>query len=404
MSRPFAVPVALLRDHGYRHLWFAGGCFWTIQRIEVLAVGVFVFEFTGSAAAVALVLFARMIPMILFGAVIGALVQYVQGRTLMLYGLAILSVMSAGLSLLVSTGAIEIWHITLGALLSGTYSTVDLSVRRIMLGEIVGAERVGSALALDSLTMNGSKVLGPVVGGLLYELIGLGGAYAACALLHGTAILLVAGLRHRQSARIAPKVQFTTELFGGFRYAGTNKLLIGTFIVTVLINFFAFPFVSMVPVIGKEVLRLSALPIGLLMTSSGVGEVVGTVFFSVFQPRNRVRVFFFGSVLNLAALFAFAFSQSFHVAMATLVVVGICSACFTANQTAIVFLATIPVMRSRMMGALTVCIGVGQFGLLHLGFMASIYGGAMAVAVMTAEGFLAMVLVLLLWPVLRKER
>jgi hypothetical protein len=281
---------------------------------------------------------------------------------------------------------------------------MEFTVRRIMLGEIVGTERAGSALALDAVTLNGTKVLGPVVGGLLYELIGLEGIYAASALLHGTAILLVAGLGYRQGARIAPKVQFTADLFDGLRYAATNKLLIGLFIVTVTMNFFVFPFVSMVPVIGKEVLQLSALPIGLLITSNGLGSVVGAVFISVYQPRNRVRVFFFGSLLSLVAIFAFSFSRSFEVALVTLLAAGLSNACFSAHQAAIVFLSTIPAMRSRMMGALTMCIGVGQFGFLHLGFLAGVYGGAMAVAVMTSEGFMAMAAVFFLWPALRKER
>jgi MFS family permease len=404
MSRPFANPVALLREHDYRSLWFAGGCFWTVRWIEVLAVSVFVFEFTGSATAVALVMFARTVPMILFGAVIGALAQHFQGRTLMLFGLAVLSLISAGLSALVAFGAVEVWHIALGAFLNGTYGTMEFSVRRIMLGEIVGTERAGSALALDSVTMNGTRILGPVVGGLLYELIGLEGAYAASALLHGSAVLLVVGLRYRQSARIAPKVLFTADLFEGFRYAGTNKLLIGMFIVTVTMNFFSFPFVSMVPVIGKEVLLLSALPIGLLITSNGLGSLVGAVFISLYQPRDRVRVFFFGSALNLVAIFAFSFSQSFEVAMVILLIAGLCDACFSANQAAIVFLSTIPAMRSRMMGALTMCIGMGHFGLIHIGFMASLYGGATAVAVMTVEGFLVMVAICLFWPALRKKQ
>ena len=57
-----------------------------------------------------------------------------------------------------------------------------------------------------------------------------------------------------------------------------------------------------------------------------------------------------------------------------------------------------------MMGALTMCIGMGHFGLLHIGFMASLYGGATAVAVMTVEGFLVMVAIYLFWPALRKKQ
>jgi MFS family permease len=341
--------------------------------------------------------------MILFGAVIGALAQYVQGRTLMLSGLSILLVISAVLSAFVTNGAIEVWHIALGAFLNGAYGTLEFSVRRVMLGEVVGPERAGSGLALDSVTMNGTKVLGPVVGGLLYELIGLQGVYAASALLHGMAALLVYGLRHRQIACTPPNTPFTADMFDGFRYAGTNQILMGVFIVTVMMNFFALPFVSMVPVIGKEVLELGALSIGLLIAANGLGSVVGAVMISFYQPRGRVRIFFCGSLLTLVAIFAFAFAQSFGVAVVTLLIAGLFHSCFSANQSAIIFLATIPAMRSRMMGALTMCIGIGHFGFLHIGFMAGVYGGAMAVALMTAEGFVVMVAVFLFFPVFRKE-
>ncbi len=59
-------------------------------------------------------------------------------------------------------------------------------------------------------------------------------------------------------------------------------------------------------------------------------------------------------------------------------------------------------MRSRMMGALTTCIGVGQLGFVHLGFLASILGGARAVSLMTVEGLAAMVVVFFMWPALRR--
>jgi MFS family permease len=124
--------------------------------------------------------------------------------------------------------------------LIGIYGAMEFSVRRIMLGEIAGTEQVGSALALDSVTMKGTKVLGPVVGGLLYKLIGLEGAYIASAIIYRSAVLLVAGFRYRQTERIALKIQFAAELFDSFRYAGTNKMLIGMFIVTVRMNVFLF--------------------------------------------------------------------------------------------------------------------------------------------------------------------
>ena len=292
-ARRVPVPVTLFRDRDFRRLWFAGGLYGTVRWLEVLAISVFVFELTGSANAVALMVFAQMFPMALFGAAAGALARRVNGKTIMIAGLGTLAAVAAILGLLVAIGAIEIWHIALGSLLNGTYSATEFAVRRTMIGDVAGTERAGSALSLDSVTMSGTQLLGPAVGGLMYELVGLAGAYALSAALSAFAALLVAGLRVPPRPATAPKVRFTADLAEGFRYARTNSVVMGVFAVTALMNFFAFPFIAMVPVIGKEELGLSPLPIGLLITAVGVGAVTTILVIATFPPRNRDRVFFF---------------------------------------------------------------------------------------------------------------
>lgn len=398
------MPIALLRDRDYRRLWLAGGLYGTVIWLEVLAISVFVFERTGSANAVALMVFARMFPMVLFGAAAGTLARRVNRKTIMISGLGTLAVVAAVLGLLVTAGAIETWHIACGAFLNGTYGATEFAVRRTVLGDVAGAERAGSALSLDSLTMSGTQLLGPAAGGLMYELIGLEGAYALSAALYTTATLLVAGLRVRPNPPVARKTRLTADLAEGFRYARTNSVVMGVFAVTVLVNFFAYPFIAMVPVIGKEELGLSPLPIGLMMTAVGIGAVTTVLAIATFPPRNRERMFFFGCVLHLMAICAFSFAPSFEFAIAILLVAGVGGACFGANQSALVYMAADPEMRSRMMGALTTCIGVGQLGFVHLGFLASGLGGARAVSLMTVEGLAALAVVFFLWPALRRKR
>ena len=402
-ARRVPVPVTLFRDRDFRRLWFAGGLYGTVRWLEVLAISVFVFELTGSANAVALMVFAQMFPMALFGAAAGALARRVNGKTIMIAGLGTLAAVAAILGLLVAIGAIEIWHIALGSLLNGTYSATEFAVRRTMIGDVAGTERAGSALSLDSVTMSGTQLLGPAVGGLMYELVGLAGAYALSAALSAFAALLVAGLRVPPRPATAPKVRFTADLAEGFRYVRTNSVVMGVFAVTALMNFFAFPFIAMVPVIGKEELGLSPLPIGLLITAVGVGAVTTILVIATFPPRNRDRVFFFGCILLLVAICAFSFAPGFEFAVSILLVAGVGNACFGANQSALVYTAADPEMRSRMMGALSTCIGVGQLGFVHLGLLASILGGARAVSLMTVEGLAAMAVVFFLWPALRRS-
>ncbi len=398
------MPIALFRDRDYRRLWFAGGLYGTVRWLEILAISVFIFDLTGSANAVALMVFARMFPMVLFGAAAGALARRVNGKTIMIAGLGTLAAVAAILGLLVAAGAIEVWHIAFGAFLNGTYGATEFAVRRTMIGEVVGAERAGPALSLDSVTMSGTQLLGPAAGGLMYELIGLEGAYALSAALYVIATLLVAGLRVRPRPATAPKVRLVADLAEGFRYARTNSVVMGVFAVTVLMNFFAFPFIAMVPVIGKEELGLSPLPIGLLITAIGFGAVTTGLLISTFQPRNRQRMFFFGCILLLVAICAFSFASGYEIAIAILLVAGVGTACFGANQSALVYMAAEPEMRSRMLGALTTCIGVGELGYVHLGLLASILGGARAVSLMTVVGLATMAAVFFLWPGVRRKR
>ena len=108
--------------------------------------------------------------------------------------------------------------------------------------------------------------------------------------------------------------------------------------------------------------------------------------------------------LGLASIFAFSFSGSFEVAIVTLLAAGLCNACSNSNQSAFIFLSAIAAMRSSMMGALNMCIGVGQFGFLHQGILTGVCGGATAIAVMAGTGMVAMAAVFFLLPVLRKRR
>ncbi len=81
---------------------------------------------------------------------------------------------------------------------------------------------------------------------------------------------------------------------------------------------------------------------------------------------------------------------------------GLGIACFGAMQSTIVFSATTPRMRTRVMGVLVVCIGAGPIGVLHLGLMAEWLGAQQALTVMAIEGLLAIAISALLWPELRR--
>ncbi|MBI1774659.1 MAG: MFS transporter [Proteobacteria bacterium] len=396
--------VPLLKDGRFLRIWIVGGVANTMRWLELLAVGIFVFDATDSAFLAAAVTALRSLPMLCLGAFAGALAERSDRRLLLIAGLFGMAAIAGVLALLAFTGRIAIWHIALGALANGLYWSGEMAVRRTMLGEIAGIERISAAMGLDSATANGTRMVGPIMGGLLFETVGLAGAYLIAATLYALAGLLAVSLTHAETPRPPRDRNVLANVLEGLRYARTKPLIAGTLAITVLMNFFGFPYSSLVPAIGRDELGLSAIAIGLLASAEGTGALLGSIVIAVNREAwPYARTFLIGSMLCLFATFLFSRSPWFSLAFAMLLVGGVGSAGFGAMQATIIFTQTPAELRSRVMGVLTMFIGAGPFGMLHVGLMANWLGASNAVSVATSEGFLLAILAALIWPALRQR-
>jgi MFS family permease len=391
--------TALLADADFRRVWLAGGLVGGLRWLELLAVGVYVLEQTGSPSMVALMTVARLAPMFLCGLPAGALADRYERRSLLLLGLVVLLLTSLALGALALSGRLTLWQIALGAFLNGVFFAADFPVRRIMLGEIAGMDRLGQAMALESATSNATRMLGPALGGLLLETIGLQGAYLLGAVLYLVSIILVLRLRSRSTRFEGQARNILSTLAEGWRFVRNSRVIVGALMVTLVVNFWGFAYITMVPVIGERVLGLSAFPIGLLMSIEGLGALIGALLVTAFfRPPAYTRVYLFSSFAFLVAVLGFGLSGWFPLSLVLNLICGVSLAGFSVMQSTIMFLAARPEMRSRVMGVLTVGIGAGPLGMLHLGWLADWLGAAAAVQIMAAEGLIALALTALIWP------
>lgn len=400
-----ATPVAsLLRDPSFLRIWIAGGLVGTIRWLEVLAVGVYTYQITQSPFIVATMLFARMVPTMLLGAFAGALAERVSRRRLMMAGLAIMCLVSIVLAALAFSGRLAIWHIALGAVLSGVFWSGEFPVRRTMLGEVAGLGRLSAAMGLDSATNNFTRMLGPLLGGALLTTLGLEGAYAIGVLLYAAAFMNMATLTFDEGP--APDSESTGMLKSideGLAYIRTNRLIAGTLVVTIFVNLFGFSYVSMVPVIGEQKLALGPVAIGVLMSAEGFGALLGSLLVATWvRTRYYTIVYMLGSTLYLAMILAFSLSSLYTVAVLLLFTGGLGIAFFGSMQSTLIFFSAIPRMRTRVMGVLVACIGAGPIGVLHVGLLAEWIGAHHAVMIIAIEGLIAIAIAAIVWPELRR--
>jgi len=400
-----ATPVAsLLRDPAFLRIWIAGGLVGTVRWLEVLAVGVYTYQLTESPFIVATMLFARMVPTMLLGAFAGALAERVSRRRLMMAGLAIMCIVSIVLVALAVSGRLAIWHIALGAVLSGVFWSGEFPVRRTMLGEVAGLGRLSAAMGLDSATNNFTRMLGPLLGGALLTALGLEGAYAIGVLLYAAAFINMATLTFEE--RPAPEsesIGMLKSINEGLAYIRTNRLIAGTLVVTIFVNLFGFSYVSMVPVIGEQKLALGPVAIGVLMSAEGCGALLGSLLVAAWvRTRYYTVIYMLGSTLYLAMILAFSLSTLYTAAALLLFAGGLGIAFFGSMQSTLIFFSAIPRMRTRVMGVLVACIGAGPIGVLHVGLLAEWIGAHNAVTIIAIEGLIAIAVAAVVWPELRR--
>ena len=146
-------------------LWLVGLVVFTVRWLETVAVGVVVYQRTGSAFLVAMMTMLRLLPMGLFGAFLGALAERFDRRITLICVVILMGATSAFLAILAWAGTLQVWHLAVASFVNGCGWATDNPVRRMMMGEVVGREHMGTAMSIDVGANNASRMVGPTVGG-----------------------------------------------------------------------------------------------------------------------------------------------------------------------------------------------------------------------------------------------
>ena len=387
----------LLKLPDFLRLWLVGAFANAMRWLELLASGLFAYDVTGSALAATAVVAARQLPQLAFGAFAGAVSEAVNRKTIVMLALIVPAFVSTVLATLAATGHLELWHVAVGNLVSGTTWATEMSTRRRMVGEVAGPHRIVPAIALDSATNAATRMIGPLLGGIAFEWLGMKGAYTITALVQFVGAFALAGLVHPQITRRLDLARIPAEIAEGLAFARTKATLLLVYAITIVTNAFAFAYSGLVAPLGVSAFHVSPALVGLLAAAEPTGALIGGGLIAASVVRMDRRVTFAGgAALFMAALIVMALSPSYWLAFAALVIGGFGTAGFSNMQTTLMLTEAPPEMRSRLMGLVTVGIGTGPLGVLLAGALATEFGPRAAVLVMATTG-LASTVVLTIW-------
>ncbi len=399
VARPAARGHTWLIDNAdFWRLWFVGLVVFSVRWVETVAVGVFVYQHTGSAFIVAMMTMLRLLPMGLFGAFLGAIAERMERRTTLVLVVAVMLVNAMVLATLAHLHLLAVWHLAVTSFINGVGWATDNPVRRVMIGEAVGAARMGVAMSIDVGANNASRMVGPTIGGLLLAGVGIEGVFALSVVLYAVSVVAALRVRYRNSFPPTSSESVLARIAEGLALVRRDKRLIGTLAITVIYNVFGWPFTSMVPVIGQDQLLLGPEGIGILASMDGIGAFAGAVLMAMFCPPRFYRHAYIGGVtIYMVMLIVFALVPVPLLAGAALLFTGLGGAGFSIMQATLVYLSAPPEMRSRVLGVLSVCIGIGPVGFVALGVLADAIGAPWATAASGLTGLLVLLLARPLW-------
>lgn len=388
----------------FRRLWFIGLVVFAVRWLEMLVVGVFVYQRTGSAFQVAMMTLLRMLPMVMFGPLIGAVAERFERRTAQIIVGIVMLATAIAVAALAFAGQLEVWHIAVASFCNGVAWAADNPVRRVMIGEVVGPERMGAAMAIDVGANNASRMLGPTIGGLVLAGIGIAGAFSISVAAYALALAAAFRLQHRNAVTPIRGGAVLAPIVEGLLLARSDPRLVAILTVTVIYNVFGWPFTSMIPVIGQDSLGLEATGIGILASMEGVGSFAGAIAIALWARQPHFTRLYIGAVLSYLVL-AIGFAQAPNTfgAGTALLLTGLANSGFSVMQATLIYLAAPAEMRSRLYGALSLCIGSGLVGFLHLGLLADVIGAPWAATISALEGLLALALTWRRWRLLFRK-
>lgn len=390
-------------NRGYFLLWVANCLLYIARWMQMTLFAWLILELTDSPWLVALVGFFNTAPMFVLGLVGGMLADTVNRQHLLRLTQGVNFLSSVLLMLSLSTGVVQVWHIYLTILISGACWALDFPSRRALIYDLLGLEGVTNAIALDSVGMNASRMIGPALAGVCITMVGAAAGYSMITLLCGIACILLWSLRVSPSSRpaAARSQSLWRNLREGFHYVRGHPTILATILITIVMNLLLFPYVQMVPIVARDVLHVDATLMGALQAVEGLGALVGAMAIaSATSIPYHGRVFVSGSLLALLALLLFSMSSWYLVSLPTLLCLGLGTSGFGTMQSTLVMLSAREEMRGRALGVLSLAIGAGPFGSLLIGAIASAIHPVFAVRMHALLGIILLALITLALPVI----
>lgn len=392
MSRPRAAlerTFRSLHNRNYR-LYFVGQTI-SLTGTWMQSVGQawLVLKLTGSGVALGTVTALQFLPVLLAGPWGGIVADRFDKRRILVVTQTSSAVLALVLGGLTVSGSVHLWMVYVLAMLLGVVNLVDMPTRQAFVFEMVGRQDVTNAVSLNSVIVNGSRIFGPAVAGVLIATVGIG----ICFLINGVSyVAVIAGLLMMDGSKLqrpALVPRRRGQLREGLRYVWSGSELRTPLILMAVVGALAYNFSVVFPLLVRFTFHKGAGAYGSLFSLMGLGAVIGGLVVAA-RSRATSRLLATSAIAMGALLCVGAVAPNLAVEMLVIIPVGAASTAFIATSNAILQLGSTAEMRGRVMALFNVVfLGTTPIGGPIVGWVAERFGPRAGIALGAVATLLA---------------
>jgi MFS family permease len=342
-----------------------------------------------NATAVGIVMALQFGPSLVLLPLTGLAADHFDRRKLLFITQGAMGALALALGLLTVLGAVQLWHVYVFALLLGCVTAFDAPARQTFVSELVGADDLANAVALNSTSFQAARLIGPAAAGLLIVAFGTGWSFICNAISFAAVLVSLAWLRVSELHRTERPALKRGSLGEGLRYVWHRDDLKTVLTMLFLVATFGLNFPIFISTMAVSVFHVGAHAYGLLTSVMAVGSVMGALL-SARRAGPRMSLLIGGAAVFGVGCAIAAVMPGYGLFAATLVVIGAASQTFMIGANSTVQLASDPAMRGRVMAIyLAIALGSTPLGAPIVGWVADAFGPRWALAVAAAAGLAA---------------
>lgn len=371
-----------LRSANYRY-YFTGQIISQIGTwIQIIAQSWLVLQLTNSALWVGIIAALSTLPVLIFGLFAGVLIDRYPKKRLLFAAEASAMILAFVLGVLTLTNHINVGTIAILSFFLGVVTAIDMPARQAYVIDMVGKERLTSAIALNAGVFNSARVIGPGIAGLLIGLFGTGWAF----MINGfsfIAVLIALYLIKTERKEITASSNPLLAIKEGLQYAFTHSSIRMVLFFAAVMSVFGWSYSVILPVIVKNTFHQGAAGLGYFNAASGLGALIGSIVVSSFSQKIKPVIFIVsGNVLFVASILLFSFTTATTIALILLFLSGLGILMMFSTMNATIQHLVNDSFRGRVMSIYTIMfLGTAPLGSLQVGLIAQQFGTDIALRV-----------------------